>query len=426
MQIVFISIRPDVLTETMKYIENLVSFIQQALIVAPESLIPQFRFESRLRIRFISDEALLGKDRDLFRQADHQMRNWLLRMALAESPFVDDEFIMADDDNRPMVDIPLEFYKENGKYNSYYYHRLENWNRWESRYDLGQHNSLEALKQRNLPTLSFSSHIPQIINKSFLKTVGQEFSHIATMNSLDEWSIYFNFCQKSFPQSFNEPRVFKTLAWPALPSDWPFEVQPAGFFFENFYGDLYGKNMIFEGLPTAYDKQTHLTSTVEKVRRRMRIQGQYDQMKTLVDLSNDLSKRYSLFYDEIHFKEGDEHFIVKGLPRIVFAAMGNHIDLDIQIENMKKERGLTGLKRKETVKLSFHEINSRGICTHFGMKRYGLPEIMEQRNTSPMILRIPVTRKKPGISLVALDMVKGRNKWFVGEAFTYKVMVYLF
>ena len=354
------------------------------------------------------------------------MRNWLLRMALAESPFIEDEFIMADDDNRPMVDIPLEFYKENGKYNSYYFHGLENWNKWESRYDLGQHNSLESLKQRNLPTRSFSSHMPQIINKSFLKTVGREFGHIAGKKSLDEWSIYFNFCQNSFPGHFNEPRGFKTLAWPALPSDWPFEVWPDGFFFENFYGDLYGKNMIFEGLPTAYHRQTHLTSTVEKVRRRMSIQSEYDRMKTLVDLSCDLSRKYTLFYDEIHFKKGLDHFVVKGLPRIVFARTGSHIDLDIRIENMRKGVTIGSLKRKETVKLSFHEINSRGVCTHFGMKRYGLPEILEQRNVSPMILRIPVTGKKPGMYFVALDMVKGRNSWFVGETFTYKVMVYLF
>ena len=112
MQIVYISNRKNLSEETLKYVENLMPFIHEAVYICPGVQMNEFKFNSSLKITVIDESNALGKRNQLFRESkDHQFRNWLLRSSLSHLEFIDDEFIMSDDDSRPLKEIPMEFFK---------------------------------------------------------------------------------------------------------------------------------------------------------------------------------------------------------------------------------------------------------------------------------------------------------------------------
>ena len=426
MQIVYLSKRPEILSETIGYVENLIRFITKVVVVCPENLLKEFKVQTSLKIMLFSDETLLDRKKYAGKIRDHQMRNWLLRASLADHPAIDDEFIMADDDSRPLCNIPLTYFKDGGKYNSFYFYGMENWFKRESAYDVGQHDTCEVLKKRDYGTLSFSSHMPQIINKAFLREAVKAFEKLGTEKSIDEWSIYFNFCLREFPAYFRKPKIFNTLCWPALPSDWSYGYRPEGFHFENFYPALYRKNMLFDGIPTEFDDIRHLEYTIEKIRRRMDLQSGYDQMKSLLDLSCDFSQTLDLFYDEIHFKRNNDHFVIRNLPRVIFAKANSTVDVDIQLETRGKSFDINDLRGRKAVRLSFHWLDQQGICFNFGWRRYLLPEFLMNNQKAEMVLRIPLRNRAPGFYVIALDMVRGNRTWFDAEKFSFKVLLYIY
>jgi len=427
MQIVYLSKRPDILAETVTYVENLIDFVTEIVVVCPEGLLRRFRLQSRLPVTLISDREMLaerGGGRDEI--ADHQMRNWLIRSGLGTHRLIHDEFIMSDDDSRPLVRIPLEHFKHRGKYRLYYYYRLEKWYKRESEYDSGLHNTYRILRDGGYPTLSFSSHMPQIYNKEFFARAVKAFDKVGMVKGIDEWSTYFNFCLKEFPEDFSSPEAFETLCWPALPTDWPYDLRPKRFSFENFYPELYGKKMLFHGIPTGFSPDRHLELTLEKVGRRLELQAEYDRMRDLLDLSSAFSREMGLFHHEIRFGKGDYSFLITGLPKIVFARSGWNVDLDINVKAEGKPLTAEAMKGGRAVRLSLHWLDRNGVCFSFGWIRQPLPEALAERGSAPMVLRIPLRNRKPGIYILCPDMVQGRSGWFDGENFSYKILLYVY
>ena len=277
MQIVYISNRRDIAQETLVHVKNLMPFITEAVFVCPGSQVRDFHFGSVLPVKVIDEASVLGKDLRRFRETgDHQFKNCLLRFSLARVSDIDDEFIMSDDDNRPLVEIPLSFYKSANRYFGYYYYHLKKWTALETDYDRGQHETCRILEGKGYDTLSYSSHMPQIINKDLLAEVAGVFQDSLDRGApLDEWSAYFNYGQSVYPERFHSPETFKTLCWPLFPSDWDYDVRPDEFCFENFYPMLYEKNLIFSDLPTRFDETSCTEITNEKIRRRTALQNHF-------------------------------------------------------------------------------------------------------------------------------------------------------
>ena len=246
--------------------------------MCPGSQVKDFHFNSRIPVTAIDEAMVLGRGLKRFQDStDHQFKNCLLRLSLAHVAAIRDEFIMSDDDNRPLVEIPLSFYKSSNKYFAYYYYDLKKWPARETDYDMGQHQTCKILEGKGYSTLSYSSHMPQIINKRLLGEVALIFQDSLDKGvPLDEWSAYFNYGQTVFPERFHPPKPFRTLCWPAFPSDWDYHVRPDGFFFENFYPVLYENDLIFADLPTQFDGSCHPEITSEKIRRRTALQNAYE------------------------------------------------------------------------------------------------------------------------------------------------------
>ncbi|MDH3377335.1 MAG: hypothetical protein OEQ39_10295 [Gammaproteobacteria bacterium] len=266
MQIAYISIRPDILEETLGYVAAFMPFVDEIIIVAPKRLSTDFSaFKDRAAI--ITDEEILGDGFEKFSERDHQFKNYLLRNRMVAHPSIHDEFIMSDDDARPLKSISVEQFKENGAYNSYYFYDLSQWRYGLGDFDVGQQNTYQALKFLDLPSLSFASHMPQIINKGIFLEAAEKLENIAARYPLCEWSTYFNYATYHYPDLFHDPRPFQTLCWPDCPACWPHYVRPDGYAFENFSAHLYCSGQPFAGIGTSFQSQYADEMAVDKIMR---------------------------------------------------------------------------------------------------------------------------------------------------------------
>ena len=175
MQIVYLSNRPDVLRDTLSSVDRFMPFVDEVVIVIPGSAQSEFDYVKDLSpARFIHDESLLRANRQ---SRDHQIRNYLLRTALSEHPSIAEEFIMSDDDYRPLATVDPAIFRENGKYHSYYFYDLADWAYNETDFDIGQQNTCQVMKYLTAyPHLSYASHMPQIIRKDILGESKKRFS----------------------------------------------------------------------------------------------------------------------------------------------------------------------------------------------------------------------------------------------------------
>jgi hypothetical protein len=270
-QIVYISDRPSMLRETLAYVAAFMPFINDRLVVCPSRLKGEFQRVGG--VVTIAEEDVLGSQasgRDLW--PDHAARNYFLRTRLAWLADVAEEFIMADDDYRPLKRIEPTYYKSDAKHQPYFFYTAERWlsvihRRRPTSFDVGIANTAEQLRAHDLGTLLFSSHMPQIIFRDVFRESAEFFAEAAVRaGSLTEWETYFNFALARSPERFHPPKPFAVLGWPDRPH-WPWWVRPPEFNFENFYEGAYGDGGLFAGLPTGYDPQSHAGVTAEKIRR---------------------------------------------------------------------------------------------------------------------------------------------------------------
>jgi len=239
MQIVYLSKRPDILRDTLSSVNRFMPFVDEVVIVIPGSTRPGFdNVNDLFPAVFIHDESLVQADR---KSLDHQTRDYLLRAALSGHSAIAEEFIMSDDDYRPLAMIDAASFKENGKYHSYYFYDLADWIYNETDFDIGQQNTCQVMKYLKFPHLSYASHMPQIVRKDILGESKERFSAYSARHSLCEWSTYFNYAHRYHPELFHPAQPYKTLCWPDCVTCWPKAIEPEEYLFENFSPRLYGK-----------------------------------------------------------------------------------------------------------------------------------------------------------------------------------------
>lgn len=246
MQIVYLSNRPDVLRDTLSSVDRFMPFVDEVVIVIPGSAQSEFDYVKDLSpARFIHDESLLRANRQ---SRDHQIRNYLLRTALSEHPSIAGEFIMSDDDYRPLATVDPAIFRENGKYHAYYFYDLADWAYNETDFDIGQQNTCQVMKYLAYPHLSYASHMPQIIRKEILGESKKRFSSYSAGLGLCEWSTYFNYAHRHHPELFHPAQPYKTLCWPDCVTCWPKAYEPDEYLFENFSPRLYAERGPFSDL----------------------------------------------------------------------------------------------------------------------------------------------------------------------------------
>ena len=299
MQIVYISNRPAQLIETIAYVEHYMPFITDGVIIHPRAQHAEFsNIKSSISFVSISEDEVLGKKYDSFQRLDHQKKNYLLRTEAARHPVINSEFIMSDDDARPLKSITLQHYKEREKYYSYYFYDLDDWRFGFNEFDVGQQNTCQVLKYFGFPHLSYASHMPQIINRDMFLEMAEVFSTISQDYSVCEWSTYFNYAQSKYPERLHQPYPFQTLCWPDFPTSWPHAVRPETYYFENFTSELYDSGQPFNGITTRFSNENQDKLNLEKIllwyQHELRCQNPLS-WKDINAISYPLWKKFFLF-----------------------------------------------------------------------------------------------------------------------------------
>ena len=266
MQLVMLSARPKVAAETMLHVRHFMPWIGDVVVVCPEALAAAF--DSIDRAEVVTDETLLGTTSTGITALDHTTRNFVLRGALASHPAVADEFLMTDDDYRPLKPIGLDgFRTPEGLDRSFYFYDLGAWPGASTPFDDGQHDVGQLLSYLGVDRLAFASHMPQIVRKDLMAAAWAEVESLTDRRRLCEWALYFNLGRARRPEMFADPEPFRTLCWPQYPHEWPAWVAPSDYAFENFYPDLYSPGHLFDGIPTALDPEHVERHNVEKILR---------------------------------------------------------------------------------------------------------------------------------------------------------------
>ncbi len=255
-QLVCLTARNDDILATLPYIENFMPFIREIVLCCPDKNVDELKekYRGRLVLKFLTDsEVLAGEPLP----DDHSTRNFFLRCHALKNPLIDDVFIMTDDDYRPLKEISPENFIENGCYRAYYCYDL---NLWQGTYgsptsfDVSMKKTLEFLSENGCPTMMYSSHQMQVIDKRIFNDMTEKHPEIVS-KGLCDWSAYFNWGVKNHPEIFR-PEPYVSMGWPGARSDWDLYVVPEEFLFENHYSVLYEKGRVFEGLSDTFNEKT--------------------------------------------------------------------------------------------------------------------------------------------------------------------------
>lgn len=263
-QVVFLSARPAPILATLPYVEEFMPFITELVVCCPDDMADflKSKYTGRLKLTTVTDDQLLA-GRNL--PPDHSTRNFFLRCLAMELDVIDDEFIMCDDDYRPLRPVTEEFFYSGGRYNGYYFSDISGWKYRIGRifsYDRCHFRTLGFLKSHGYATLQYSSHMPQIINKQWYRELINKYPDIIT-KGYDEWSTYFNYIASEHPQQYRA-LPYVTLSWPNVGGNPMGVVQPE-YVFENFYISNYYAGHAFAGYHKSFaDAETLLAENKEK------------------------------------------------------------------------------------------------------------------------------------------------------------------
>lgn len=325
LQFVFISIDKKNLQGTIQAIDKLMDFVDSYVIVTREDMFEEMNAIQTSNVKHIINENLiLGEYAKDFSKRDHQSKNWLLRASLLNLDILHDQFIMLDDDNRPLRKIDIEHFISDGKYNAYYFYDLLEWNSFHSDYDYGQHNMKALLDKDGFELLSYSSHRPQIINKKILNEVVIYYFDIGLIMPIDEWSIYFNYAVSKYPFLFNK-LIFDTLNWPGNPSDWPLKYYPKEYNFENYYSSLYDTGLF---------KSDHHLEYCEKISLKEKQYAPYFNNTCLYEDNRDLLAQFNMTHGVLKFKLKVGEIILSGLPYYIEATQGSWLKISLNYKSL--------------------------------------------------------------------------------------------
>lgn len=270
MQIVYLSARPDLLRETLEHVRHFDPFIDDVVIVVPERMASKFDDLGTV----LTDEAVTGRSSSNLASLAHTSRNYLLRAAAVAHDAVDPVFVMSDDDSRPLVPVDNDtFITAGGRYRRRWFHTMGAWRRNNSEFDESILNTRVILRQMGFADpISYASHMPQVIDKTFYLETVERFAPFADRYALEEWSAYFTVAADLHPENFAEPEPFGTLGWPQFPGEWPHQITPPRHIYENHHPELHESGGLYDGLGTGCDPATIDATNLEKIIRWHRLE----------------------------------------------------------------------------------------------------------------------------------------------------------
>ncbi|MBR4361685.1 MAG: glycosyltransferase family 4 protein [Ruminococcus sp.] len=246
-QLVCLTARNDDMLATLPFIEEFMPFITEMVLCCPDKNVAELkeRYHGRLELKFLTDSQILNGEP---LPEDHSTRNLFLRCLAMRDPVIDDVFIMTDDDYRPLRTLTIDDFIEDGCYKAFYCYDLNEWRGTYGKptsFDISMRKTRKFLRDNGYPTMMYSSHQMQMIDKRIFNEMTAKYPALQTSGCC-EWSTYFNYGLKTYPDMF-KPVPYVTMGWPGARSDWDVFVQPTEFLFENHYKALYEEGRVFAG-----------------------------------------------------------------------------------------------------------------------------------------------------------------------------------
>ncbi len=294
-QLFILSSRAEDLAETLPYYERCMPWLSRLLILCPAAARASMeaRLHTRLEVDFLHDEDLLKPDEIT---KDHALRNLRLRCAAMKSDKLEPVFLMADDDNRPLRPMGEEEFRGDGRFRLFFWHpdlhRYRGAVNNPTSFDRSIATGVRLLDEHELASKSYASHCPQIIVKRIWLEAWAEIPEAWDI-PIPEWDLYGNYAAKAYAPCF-ESVPYRTMNWPARPSDFRIPLPPKDYLFENFYRWMYQPGELFDGLPTAMSADADAVSA-EKIRRRMAVQ---EEAVRLEESDRELQALYPQLYGD--------------------------------------------------------------------------------------------------------------------------------
>ena len=266
MQIAVISIRPDVLAETMAHVRHFMPWVDRWLVVTPDRLTSQFDLDGVTTV--LSDEEVTGLTSDQLQGLDHASRDVLIRGRLMARDEVDDELLVSDDDYRPLKPVEADAFRADGRIRCHYFYDLDAWPGLDTPYDDGLHNTPRAASYLGIerPRLQLP-HAAAGPRRRTGTRHGRSAHACSPTCRCASGRVYFNVARDRHPDDYCDPEPFRTLCWPQYPNEWPWWVRPDEYVFENFYPGLYLPGHLFDGIPTSIDPEHVERHSLEKIVR---------------------------------------------------------------------------------------------------------------------------------------------------------------
>lgn len=293
-QMVYLTARSEDLLETLPYVEAFMPFIEEVVICCPDTMVAvmEQEYHGRFHIRYLTDSQVLNGAK---LPEDHTRRNFFLRCLAMQSDILDDVFIMADDDYRPLRQIQQDVFLQDGKYKGYYCYHLNHWKGDQNHYssfDCSMFRTCEFLEEQNYSTWMYDSHMPQIIDKRIYREILKKHPGIEE-KGYSEWSIYFNYINTVYPEQV-ENVPFVTMSWPGSCGAWDLEIFPKEYLFENYYRDLYEPGEMFESYSKEYYEGIEAENW-QKVVDYMKYHGSHNQNRAMFQAYR---SNYEMLYGE--------------------------------------------------------------------------------------------------------------------------------
>jgi hypothetical protein len=272
-QMVYLSLHPAIFDLSLQSVRKNLPFIDRIVVLTkPDAK----RAIEAVAARHFCKFAVLTDD-EVHRgelPSDHTARNTWLRCQLYQRDCIEANFLASDEDYLALRPLEPGYFLNGSIHTAYYF--LEDMGTWLAGsprmtcFDGGIRNTWRLLQQEKAPARSFSSHMPQIINKSACNTIFDRFVD-ARGPAYDEWSLYFNLASKRYPCNFRQ-QPYGTLGWPMRTGDWFPEVTPREPAFENYYPQNYDpvERGEFVGLEPLGDLDIKVHRTLEAFARARR------------------------------------------------------------------------------------------------------------------------------------------------------------
>lgn len=354
-QMVVLTARNDDIMKSLPYIESFMPFIKKLVVCCPPKNVIPFKekYKGRLKLSFITDDELLQGSS---LPSDHQARNFFLRCRLMAQDSLDDVFIMTDDDYRPMKHIAEDVFISNGRYKGYYFYDIINWQGTYNDYtsfDIGAFKTRDFLIENNYPTLQYSSHQPQIIDKRIFKEMLMTHKGIEN-NPYDEWSTYFNYGFFHYPDKFM-PCKSVSMCWPADLASWDIYHVPDEYLFENYYEELYASGQIFDGFSDIYNDNTESENIRKSKIYRKNALRQLKQRELFCEYQNEYSEKTGEYPVFVIYCDNSK--IKLSAPEYIKMATDSWTRIPISIE--KAVYNILGNNAR--LLISYHFVNNLGV-----------------------------------------------------------------